>query len=107
MGMLFQFETLELRSICEDQGTAQRALASEADLLFAALADLRAISNLAELPEAILNVDLHALGVFYIIAGRHRVVFLQNHKVAPMDSNGRIDLSRVVRIRIVRIELHD
>jgi len=107
MPLAFQFDTLNLRLICEDQAVAESALGDGSELLFAALADLRAVSNLAELPDGLFCSDPRACGTFFIIAGDHRVSFCQNHKKVPLNQEGQLDLQRVIRIKIIGIEHND
>lgn len=107
MPLTFQFDTLELRRICEDQAAAESALGEASELLFAALADLRAVSNLAELPAGLLCNDPRAPGAFFINAGDRRVSFSQNHKKAPLNQEGEPDLQKIIRIKINGIEHHD
>lgn len=105
--MLLQFNTAELRLICEARQVAEQSFGGEVAPLFAALANLRAASNLGSLPPQLVREAESSLGVFHVDACDFHLEFVQNHRKAPMLGAGCLDLSRVTRIKITRVERYD
>lgn len=103
--MLIQFETQDLRSICEDEVTATNALGVEAALVLAGLADLRSAAALGDLPPGIAEPGTSPHS-FVMAAGSVRVMFKQGHASAPLDTQGNLDLGQVSRVKIIAIEDH-
>jgi proteic killer suppression protein len=103
----FAFETLALRTLCECQAKAERAIGLKAAArLRDRIADIRAADFVS---------DLIAGNPREIEGGRHRhyavdladgyrLVFCANHRDVPVHKTGRVDWSRVDRIKILKIE---
>lgn len=104
--MLLQFLTRELRLICEDQNLAQEQLGEDARPFLAALADLRAASNLAEAPPGLFDVLQGEELQYVVILSDYQLVFAPNLMRRPIAEDGTLDLHQVNRIKIVGIERH-
>lgn len=105
------FLTREIRTLCESQTEAEREFGIEvARKLRACLADMRETENVEELlivqPSA--KVD-GVVGRFEIhLNDGYKVVLFANHNSLPMiDKTGRIDWTRVRRLRIEAIERNE
>jgi hypothetical protein len=101
------FETIPLRSICEDEPSARRKLGRNAsDKLRARLSDLETAENFTELPTGnpriVIDGEKEALALD--IGETHRLYLAPNHNLNPTDSVGKVDWLRVTRVRIIKIE---
>jgi hypothetical protein len=99
------FESRELRDICESEAEARRHLGdSVAEMLKHRLADLDAASSPKDLlvGQPRLGADTETM-VIDLCEG-HRLVFTANHPNNPTTPDGKLDWTRVRRIRILRIE---
>lgn len=105
--MELAFEAKALRSICESEAEAKRALGCRvAETLKHRLADLRAATSVEDLvagqPRNLGGDDLHHMAVD--LSDVCRMVFCANHARNPTTDAGDIDWSRVSRVKILRIE---
>jgi hypothetical protein len=105
--MLIQFDTAELRSLCEDEALATQKFGSEAQLILAGMADLVSAPSLGELPPGIAEPVEGSAKRFHAELGSYRLTFVPNHKALPTKENGGLDLLKVTRVKIVAIEHHD
>jgi proteic killer suppression protein len=101
------FAKKSLRQLCESERTARHSLgAGVAEKLKARLADLRAASSVKELvagrPREMRRERTRQIAVD--LCDGYRIVFCINHSVVPLGNRGRVDWSRVNRIKIVNIE---
>jgi len=102
--MLLAFETRELRSFCEEPQIATTLLGAESvRQVFARLADLRAASNLAEVPFLVTSPVDSCIDGFVIDAGACQLRVVQNHISRPMTPDGELALDRVTRVRIIEV----
>ena len=104
--MEIAFESQKLRRVCESERAANKALGEEcARLLRHRLADLWAAKSVASLTAddlcAITADDSEAMAIQ--LGARSSLVFVSNHTTAPTTKDGRLDLRRVQRIRIVSL----
>ncbi len=103
--MELAFVEKALRDLCASRIKLDRRLGTEvAAALRHRLADLRAAATIHEL---ILNrpCPLNESGQLAMdVAGGIRLVFCPNHNTMPTDRSGKIDWTRVTRIKIVAIE---
>jgi len=103
--MELAFVEKTLRDLCASRAALDRRLGSErAEALRHRLADLRAASCIQDLllqqPSAIDDLGRMALEVVESV----RIVFCPNHRRVPLDGDGKIDWSRVSRLKIIDIE---
>ncbi len=109
--MEIAFDARSLRSLCENEAHAERQLGLEvAEMLRHRLADLRAATSakdlVAGLPRELDGVHVPSMAIR--LCRDQRIVFCANHRKNPKTKTGRIDWSRVRRIRVVDIgEDHD
>jgi toxin HigB-1 len=105
--MQLAFATKSLREICESAEKAKRELGSKvSDKLKHRLADLRAAISVHDLvaghPRK-LDETYQRKIVMQLGAG-YRLVFCANHAVLPKLESGKIDWSKVSRVKLLRIE---
>ena len=103
--MVLAFAERELRDLCASRNALDRRFGLECGQTFRErLADLRAAPCIHDLPlrkpDAVDSSGRMSLEV----ARRIRIVFYPNHRRIPLDGDGRIDWSRVSRIKIIAIE---
>lgn len=101
------FETISLRTICENEARARRELGpAVAQALKRRLGDMRAAPSAADLiagqPRYLDADDLDSMAVD--LCDGHRLVYCANHSTNPMTDTGKPDRSMVSRIRLLRIE---
>lgn len=103
--MIIAFETKRLRTICEDDAVAVKALgAPAAEALQQRLADLRAAESISELlvgSPRTSDTDGSTLTIT-LTASAHSI-WAANHVSPPRDSSGRIDWDRTRRLRLLEI----
>jgi proteic killer suppression protein len=106
--VIIAFSTRAIRSLCECQATAERELGLKpAEKLRERLADIRAASNVTELvaggPRQIEGAKRpwYAIG----LAEGYRMVLCANHNDIPLTNSGRVDWSKVNRVRVHKIEV--
>ncbi len=104
--MYIAFDTIELRSACEDENAARARLCEGADEFLAAFADVASADFVADLPPNVLALD-GDMKTFRMKFGVGEAVFALNHAKPPHDANGGLDLTRVNRLRVVGIETND
>ena len=98
------FSRLELRELCEDEGTMVARLGGEvARDLMTVLADMRASSRVSDLVN-IHTIHLPPRGELCLSFSECMAVFATaNHLENPMDKSGRVDWSAVSRLKIESI----
>lgn len=106
--MILAFSTKAIRSLCECQAKAEREIGLKAaKKLRERLADLRAASNVTELvagrPREIEGGRLANIAIK--LADGFRMVLCVNHNDIPLRKSGRVDWSKVIRVRIHKIEV--
>jgi hypothetical protein len=106
--VILAFSTKAIRSLCECQTKAEREIGLKAARkLRERLADIRAASNVTELvagrPREIEGGRLPNYAIN--LADGYRLVLCTNHNDVPLTRSGRIDWSKVSRVRIHKIEV--
>jgi proteic killer suppression protein len=101
------FETKSLRTLCEDDKTAESELGKIlAGKLKRRLADLVSATNFHEVPAG--NPRFQSFkGKEYLIIdldSQKGIYLLPNHNNNPVGESGKVDWSRVNRVKIVAIE---
>jgi hypothetical protein len=101
------FETKLLRTICESEAHAKQELGpTVAEFLKHRLADLHAALSVMDIvvgqPRVLDNVSHEHMVVN--LCDDYRLVFCANHPKNPLTGDGKLDWSRVRRIKIIRIE---
>lgn len=108
--LVIAFDSQRLRAICENVERAEQELGSlVAPVLLRRLADLRAATSPKDLVVGSPFVRLEA-GMEYMVIclrGGFRIVFAPNHVENPRDGSGKVDWTRVGRIRITDISNGD
>lgn len=105
--MEIAFNSSELRTICEDEGSAKKELEPQvAEKLKHRLADLRAVVSILDLVVGLSSkVDGASSDEKNLdLCNGYSIVFCANHVKNPLMKTGEIDWLRVTRIRILRIE---
>jgi len=102
------FDTLALRSLCECQSKAERALGLRAAArLRDRLADIRAADVVSELvagrPREIEGGRHRHFAVD--LADGYRLVLCANHVRIPVHETNRVDWSRVTQVKVLKIEV--
>jgi hypothetical protein len=94
-----------LRDLCASRAALDRRLGlASAEALRHRLADLRAASSIYDLvPQTPFPVD-DSGGMALDVTQGVRVVFCANHRKPPLGEDGKIDWSRVSRLKIIKIE---
>lgn len=108
--MIFAFSTKTIRALCECQAKAERVLGLKAaKKLRERLADIRAAASVTDLiagrPHEIEGGRLPNYAIN--LADGYRVVLCANHNEIPITKAGRVDWSKVSRVRIHKIEVAD
>ena len=105
--MELAFDTKYIRRICEDEDEAEEEFGSEiAEKLKRRLSDMRAATVVTELPPTgnphEVNGNPHS---FYRIKlfDDYSLTFCSNHIRTPIDSNGKIDWSKVNHVKVLEI----
>jgi len=94
---------MALRDICESEEEARRELGAKvAAGLKRRLSDFQAIDSFNDLPTA--HPKRNSNSCIFPLPDGWQLVVTAGHSSNPMLPSGRIDWSRVSRIRIVRIE---
>ncbi|HRJ54976.1 MAG TPA: hypothetical protein PLV64_01740 [Anaerolineales bacterium] len=103
------FENTAIRNICEDEKEAERELGpSVSRILQHRLADFNAAMNINDIlvgnPQ-VCEYSLHDRKEMAIdFHSDYRLIFRANHPQNPLDEMGRVDWTKVRRIKILRIE---
>ena len=108
--MEFAFENKLLRGLCENEPQAQRILgANVASKLKHRLADMEVAQCVTELvagkPRELDGVRRGQISVD--MCDGYRIIFCANHNNIPLMVSGSVDWSKVTRIKILNIDLHD
>ena len=103
--MQLAFESVSLRSICENEDLAITALgATIAGTLKRRLADLVAARSIYELPAGNPRPKQDEPECWVIDLAENIYLFLQaNHPRNPLTEGGNIDWGRVTRVKVTRI----
>lgn len=104
--MELAFDTKELRTICESEDYANRVLDPlVVEILKHRLADLRAATSIRDLVAGRVHQLEDTKNCHMIVELRddHRIVLCANHPKNPIDEYGRVDWSRVSRVKVLRI----
>jgi hypothetical protein len=97
------FETKRLREICENEDSAAEELGTKvAEQLKRRLADLRAAESIEEMPN-IVKPRKGSTKCSVRFAKDRSIVFCANHNPKPTLQSGKIDWTKVRRIRILEI----
>jgi hypothetical protein len=102
--MELAFATKALRSLCEEEGTAVEKFGTKvAAELRARIADLRAADSVADIvagtPQFFDDDPRMTISVLEAL----EIVLRPNHLSVPSDAEGRIDWSRVRRLKIDKL----
>jgi hypothetical protein len=100
------FDSKTLRDICESDDHARRELGLKvAEILKHRLADLRAATSIYDVvvgnPRLIDDTEYQYMAID--LCDSHRMVFSANHLNNPIAESGKLDWSKVRRIKILRI----
>jgi hypothetical protein len=99
------FEDESLRDACVSSAHARQQFGDDiATSLQSRLADLDAAANLAELAMVGFQVEGREIFSLRLIQGA-KLHFSSTHTPMPKKSDGEIDLSKVWRVKILRIDL--
>lgn len=104
--MILSFDTPDLRSLCEDESLARGHFELGAELILSGLADLVSAPSLGELPPGTADPLGEPAHHYRIEAGSYWLIFCANHRDLPMDTDGRLELSKVTRVKVVEIKHH-
>jgi hypothetical protein len=103
MALELAFETKALRYICESEAIAKRALGAKvADALRRRLSDFRSIDTFDELPFA--KIKKRSNNVTFELPENWQLVVTGGHGDNPKLPSGKIDWTKVTRLKIARIE---
>ncbi|MNE53994.1 hypothetical protein D3C80_1487520 [compost metagenome] len=107
MTMVLSYESKQIRNICNKEVVAQQSLPRHVvTMLIRRLADLRAVSNLHDLLAGNPR-ECSALppGEYIIdLCDGYSLIFRSSHLITPILSTGKVDWSKVDRIKILRIQ---
>lgn len=100
------FDSKFLRNICESGDHARSELGPKvAEILKHRLADLRAATSINDIvvgkPRLIENTEYQYMAID--LCDGHQMVFSANHLNNPLAESGKLDWSKVRRIKILRI----
>jgi proteic killer suppression protein len=103
--MELAFRTKRLRTLCEDHDEAVKTMGqTAADVLRTRIADLRAVTYLAELPAgrpAVIDGERPQL--HFELRARWSLVMEVAHQSVPRTQGGDLDQTRVRRVRVEEI----
>jgi len=103
MALELAFETKALRDICESEAIAKSALGAKvADALRRRLSDFRSIDSFDELPFA--KPKKNSNIVTFDLPDDWQLVVTGGHGDNPKLASGKIDWTKVTRLKITRIE---
>ena len=98
------FQTEQLRTLCENQDAAEGAFGVEAaSLLRHRLADLRSARTVADLLAGRPRFADDGQVFFVDFGENRRLALMPNHVANPHSTEGKIDWTRVTRMRVVEI----
>jgi hypothetical protein len=103
--MELAFETQELRRVCESDADACKCLPrGTAAQLQDRLADMRAATSVSDLVAGSPALDASPPGeIRFTLEGGYELVCGGNHPRPPVTDEGRVDFSRIRRVKVVRI----
>lgn len=103
MALELAFETKALRDICENEAIAKRKLGAKvADALRRRLSDFRSIDSFDELPIA--KPTKKSKNITFDLPEDWQLVVTAGHSETPKLASGKIDWTKVTRLKIARIE---
>ena len=103
MALELAFETKALRDICESEAIAKRALGIQvADALRRRLSDFRSVDTFDELPFA--KIKKRSNNVTFGLPDNWQLVVTGGHGDNPKLPSGKIDWTKVTRLKIAKIE---
>jgi hypothetical protein len=105
--VLLQFDSREIRAICESRGKAIEVLGEPAYSILSMVADLYAAPTLADLPPHLIEA-IGADDVTFRMgtAGRY-LHFRVGHTTIPRNAGGRLEPEKVRRVKIISIDCHE
>jgi hypothetical protein len=103
--MELAFETQGLRRVCESDVEARKRFSGgTAGQLQDRLADMRAAASVSDLVAGSPSLDEQPPGwIRFGLEGGYELVCAGNHPRPPITDDGRVDFSRVRRVKVVRI----
>lgn len=104
------FKSKELRTICESEAHAKCNLGSKvAEALKHRLADLRAATSIVDLVAGRPRIadGGHSQQMIVDLCDGYRITFCANHPNNPVTEHGKLDWTKVSRIKILGIERDD
>ena len=103
--MELAFESKCLRTICESEAHGKNELGLEvAEVLKHRLADLRAATSIHDLVAGRPRVSDKGEQLVVDLRNSYYVVLVANHPNNPVTETGRLDWTRISRIKVLRIE---
>jgi hypothetical protein len=103
MALELAFETKALRDICESEAIAKRELGAKvAGALRRRLSDFRSVDTFDELP--FVKIKKSSSSVTFDLPDDWQLVITGGHGDNPKLASGKIDWTKVTRLRIARIE---
>lgn len=103
--MELAFDTQALRRVCESDVEARKRFPGEtAGQLQDRLADMRAAASVSDLVAGRPSLDGQPPGwIRFSLEGGYELVCTANHPRPPVTDDGRVDFSRVRRVKVARI----
>jgi hypothetical protein len=103
--MELAFETPGLRRICESEVEARKCFPGEtAGQLQDRLADMCAAASVSDLVTGSPSLDERPPGwIRFGLEGGYELVCAGNHPRPPVTDDGRVDFSRIRRVKVVRV----
>ena len=103
--MELAFETQGLRRVCESDAEARKCFpGGTAGQLQDRLADMRAATSVSDLVAGSPALDARPPGqIRFGLEGGYELVCAGNHPRPPVTDEGRVDFSRIRRVKVVRI----
>jgi hypothetical protein len=103
MALELAFETKALRDICESEAIAKKMLGAKvADALWRRLSDFRSIDTFDELP--FVKPKKNSNNVTFDLPDDWQLTVTGGHGDNPKLASGKIDWSKVNRLKVTRIE---
>jgi hypothetical protein len=103
MALELAFETKALRDICENEAIAKRELGAKvADALRRRLSDFQSIDSFDELPFA--KPKKNSNRITFDLSDDWQLIVTGGHGDNPKLASGKIDWTKVTRLKIARIE---
>jgi len=102
--MELAFATRSLRDVCESAEKARRKLGLKvSEALRRRVADLRAAVSVNDLIAGQPH-ELEAARIALNLTDGYRLILASNHAVSPKLESGKMDWSKVTRVKLLRIE---